>query len=400
MVMIPTDVGVQLRSQTESPLHPVRPVAEIPSDLPDLQPGQPFRARIQEVLPENTYKALVAGRSLTLSLPEGAKAGDTLELVVIDRTPRAIVAQLAEHLAGATEPYQNTTLSRTGQLIATLLSRQGEAPTSTALTRGQPLLAQAPASAAGLAQQLAPRLAQAVTVSGLFYESHQVQWALGQRPLASLLAEPQGQHAHPDTLAAARAAPAEDGVKRAVTEGGEKFPEGRTALALAGRRETAAGSPPPVSLLQTLFGGETARSGASTAELPAPNQPAVAQTIPDDLRPLVQQQLDAAATQRLAWHGEVWPKQTMHWEIERDPTASAGATEDATWNTTLRLTLPRLGAIDARVQLSGKNLRLALHTPSDSSAAALQGAIPALQQALSTADLDLLAVQTKHGEIT
>lgn len=393
MVMIPTDVGVQLRSQTESPLHPVRPVAEIPSDLPDLRPGQPFRARIQEVLPENTYKALVAGRSLTLSLPEGAKAGDTLELVVIDRTPRAIVAQLAEHLAGATEPYQNTTLSRTGQLIATLLSRQGEAPVPTALTRGQPLLAQTPSSAAGLAQQLAPRLAQAVTVSGLFYESHQVQWALGQRPLASLLAEPQGQHAHPDTLAAAGATPAEDGAKPAVAEGGEKS-------ALAGRRETAAGSPPPISLLQTLFGGETARGGAGTTELPAPNPPAAAQTIPDDLRPLVQQQLDAAATQRLAWHGEVWPKQTMNWEIERDATASAGSTEEATWNTTLRLTLPRLGAIDARVQLSGKNLRLALHTPSDNSAAALQGAIPALQQALATAGLDLLSVQTKHDEIT
>jgi hypothetical protein len=93
MVMIPTPVGVQVRSQTDAPLNPLRPVAEIPSDLPDFQPGQVFRARIQEVLPENTYKALVAGRSLTLAMPESVKAGDTLELVVVGRTPGAVVAK-------------------------------------------------------------------------------------------------------------------------------------------------------------------------------------------------------------------------------------------------------------------------------------------------------------------
>jgi len=70
MVMIPTDVGVQVRSQTEAPLHPLRPIAEISSDLPDLQKGQVFRAQIREVLPENTFKALVAGSLLTLSLPK------------------------------------------------------------------------------------------------------------------------------------------------------------------------------------------------------------------------------------------------------------------------------------------------------------------------------------------
>jgi hypothetical protein len=388
--MIPTDVGVQVRNQTEPPLHPVRPVAEIPADLPDLRPGQLFRARIQEALPENTYKALVAGKSLTLSLPEGAKTGDTLELVVVDRTPRAIVAQPAARTSETAELYQHTTLSRTGQLIAALLSRQGEAPTSTALTRGQPLLAQAPVSATGLAQQLAPRLTQAVSVSGLFYESHQVQWALGQRPLASLLAEPQGQHSQPDTLAAARAALTEGGQQPVAAEVGEN-------PALAGRRATAAGNPPPVSLLQTLFGGETAKAGTATA--PMPNQAAAIQTIPDDLKPLVQQQLDAAATQRLAWHGEIWPRQTMNWEIERDAAQGNDAAGETTvWRTTLRLTLPRLGAIDARVQLSGQTIRLALQASDNSSATDLQNAIPALQQALATAGLTLSSVQTKHGE--
>ena len=54
MVMIPTDVGLQVRNQTEPGTHPVRAVGEIPADLPDLRQGQVFRARIQEVLPENS----------------------------------------------------------------------------------------------------------------------------------------------------------------------------------------------------------------------------------------------------------------------------------------------------------------------------------------------------------
>lgn len=69
MALIPTDVGINLRTQVDSPLRPTAPTAEIPSDLPDLKQGQVFSARILEVLPEQTYKALVAGKNITLSLP-------------------------------------------------------------------------------------------------------------------------------------------------------------------------------------------------------------------------------------------------------------------------------------------------------------------------------------------
>jgi hypothetical protein len=380
--MIPTDVGVQVRSQTEVPLHPVRPIAEIPSDLPDLQKGQVFRAHIQEALPENTFKALVAGRSLTLSLPEGAKAGDTLDLVVIDRTPRAIVAKMAERgLAAGGEPYQHATLSRTGQLIASLLGREGEPALPAALNRGRSLLPQAPANAAALVQGLSPKLALAVSTSGLFYEAHQVQWALGQRPLASLLAEPQGQHSNPVVLAAF-------GGAGAAQEAAEKS-------ALAARRDL--GLPPAPSagsLMQILFGRETA---AAESRMPA-TQVAAALTVPEDLRPLVQQQLEAAATQRLAWHGEIWPRQFMDWEIERDARQGDDTTNAApAWQTSLRLTLPRLGEIDARIRLTGQTVQLVLHTLNATSAADLDAAIPSLRQALTAAGLTLQGVETQHG---
>ena len=385
MVMIPTPVGVQVRSQADVPLNPLRPVAEIPSDLPDFQTGQVFRARIQEVLPENTYKALVAGRSLTLALPESAKAGDTLELVVVGRTPGAVVAQLVDAGRGAlVEPFQRSTLSNLGQLLASLLPREGEAAPSATLTRGQPLVSLAAMKAADLAQRLPTQLAQAISTSGLFYEAHQVQWALGQRSLTSLLAEPQGQYAQPET--------------RAAFGGAHETQLSTEMSALAIRREAATNSASPFALLQKLFGGGVASSNASAAETSSSANPgATALTMPDDLRPLVQQQLEAAATQRLVWHGEVWPKQMMQWEIERDAPQVEAATEDsAVWRTTLRLTLPRLGEIDVRVQLSGQNVHLALRM-SDAATPALQQAIPVLQQALAATGLTLQSVQTKHG---
>lgn len=385
--MIPSDVGVQLKTQTNPGVSPVRPVAEIPADLPDLKTGQAFRAQIQEVLPENTYKALVAGKSLTLSLAAGAKAGDTLDLVVVDRTPRMIVAQQANSTAGvngemSAEPYQNTTLSRTGQLLMSLLAREGASATPAALNAGRPLVADMPVDAADLAQQLPVRLAQAVTSSGLFYEAHQVQWALGQRTSASLLAEPQGKHS-------------------AVLNNTPEQPTGAEKSALAGRQGDANAS--PLALLRTLFGVASGNEAAGNAHADNATTQGVAANaldaraafaVPDDLRPLLQQQLEAAATHRLAWHGEVWPEQTMRWEIERDvPQAEVTGEAPDTWHTSLHLALPRLGEIDAQVKVVGNQVHLNL-AMSAAVASDLVQALPLLQQALADAGLTLHAVQT------
>lgn len=385
MVMIPTDIGIHVRNQLPEPgLQPVRAVSGLPSDLPDFQRGQTFRAHIQEVLPQNTFKALVAGKSVTLSLLAGAKAGDTLELVVVDRTAGAIVAKLAEGgLGKGADPLVPATLSRTGQLIASLLARNGEPAAPAALSRGGPLLAQMPVSAAGLAQSLPPQLAQAIGASGLFYEAHQLQWVHGQRQLASLLAEPQGEHSRAETLAAYRGAGMLDDIA--------------AKSALAGRQESGAARATPGSLLQALFGRESAID-ASQADTAATNHKTmVSPSIPDALRPLIQQQLEAAATQRLVWHGEIWPGQEIDWNIERQA-AQGGNTDkgDEIWNTNLRLTLPRLGEINARLQLVGQAVQLSLYAQDSTSATDLKKAAHALNDALTSVGLKLTGVQTSN----
>ncbi len=376
MVMIPTDVGVQLRTQAEVGAHPLRPIAEIGSDLPELQPGQPFRARIQEALPENTYKAVVAGRLMTLSLPEGAKAGDTLDLVVVSRSLQGIVAQRGNAAEGAeVAPFANASLSRAGQLIASLLGAEGETPPPADLTRGGPVLARVPVNGAEIARELPPNLARAVAGSGMFYEAHQVQWALGQRPLASLLSEPQGRFSNPAVLLA-------------VAAGDEES-------ALAARGESTAATPSPRDLQQALVARSPVIAGI--VDSAQAGQPAA---IPDELRQLVQQQLEAGASNRLVWQGEVWPNQVMDWEIRRDSSGSAETPEPQDiWQTRLRLILPRLGEIDVRLQLSGASVNLMLEASAPASGARLEAAIPGLQQSFDAAGLVLAGAQVKREPV-
>jgi hypothetical protein len=378
VVLIPNDAGIRMRMQTETALHPVAPVSDIPADLTELSPGQTFSARIQEVLPQNTYKALVAGHSLTLALPEGAKTGDTLELVVIDRTPRLIVAQLANRngapeAAGSTG-YEFTSLSRTAQLIGALLARDGAPPPAAELNRGQPLLAAASPDAAELAADLAPQLAKAVAQSGLFYEAHQVQWIMGQRPVSDLQAEPQAKHA----ASALPAGPEAGAASNRITA------DGRTSD-LSG----------PMVLLQNLFGSDEARQQTGASQ-PAIANPALA--VPDELRPLLQQQLDTAATQRMAWHGEVWPGQSLDWQIEPDDRRPDAGPTDAErgWTTSLRLVTPRLGEIEARLSLTPQGARIAIATPVGASAADMLDAAPALEKSMAAAGVPLLALQVRH----
>ena len=384
MVLIPNDVGIRLRMQTEaSLLQPVAPVSEIPADLTELRPGQAFSAKIQEVLPENTYKALVAGRSLTLALPQGAKAGDTLELVMVDRTPHLVVAQLANRNSsgdagtGSGSSSQFTSLSRTAQLIGSLLARDGAPPQPAALTRGEPLLAAASTNTAQLAGELAPQLARAVGQSGLFYEAHQVQWVMGQRPLSDLLVEPQGKHSSAEALPL-----------RQEESGGQ------AALPASGGRPTEPSG--PMGLLQNLFGSEEARPQTAAQQATTASS---APTVPEELRPLVQQQLDAAATQRLAWHGEVWPGQSLDWQIEPDGrrTGSEQADAERCWITSLRMTTPRLGEIDARLSLAPQGVSITIATPTGASAADLRDAAPSLEKSMAAAGVPLLALQVKHA---
>jgi hypothetical protein len=389
MALIPPDAGIRMRLQGEIPTQPqpVAPLPEIPFDLPELAVGQAFTARIQEEMPQNVYKALVAGKMLTLQLPEGAKTGDTLELVVVDRTPRLLIAQLAPPPAQTTapgEPYPHATFSRAAQLIGSLLLQEGEAPQPAPLNRGQPLLSQPPLRGS----ELVPALAKAVSQSGMFYEAHQAQWVAGQMPLEQLLQEPQAQRSAPAVLEQLARQPAHEGKAPAAVMGNPT-----AAAAPADEQRQAARA--PTSLLQPLFGAESRSEAASTQ----PQATALAHSVPEEFRPLVQQQLDAVATQRLVWHGEAWPNQHIEWEIVNEDgrrSAENGEDDVASWRTTLKLDTPGLGHVDASLRLTPAGLQMNIATPLGTTAARMQGRAPELAASLEAAGVTLLSFAVKH----
>lgn len=88
------------------------------------------------------------------------------------------------------------------------------------------------------------------------------------------------------------------------------------------------------------------------------------------LAALVRRQLDALENRSVDWRGTLWPGQSGELAIAEDGPAGPDPAARS-WSTRIRLTLPNLGEIDARISLSGNRVKL------DMAASAV--AVPALQ---------------------
>jgi len=349
--MIPGDLAARLRMLTEASFFSgeqnVTPLARtraIPADLPNFTPGERITATLQNINKDQTFQGRVNGRDVVLSLPQSVKAGDTLELIVSEVTPRAVFASLANP---APQPSDKPALSQTGKLISFLLTGQ-PSPGTARLNGGEALVPAAPQGAVATAQ-LAARLGTAVSESGLFYESHQTRWLAGQMSTAALQKEPQGQ--------------------------------------MAVRHEATAS---PVTA-NTVGADETGSTSTATTLAAATSRAADSAPVAERLLPLVHQQLDTLATHQVVWQGQIWPGQQMEWEIE-DPgagNASDDADPEPYWNTTLRLTLPGLGGIEARLHLTPAGVAVRLIAGDARSRDILTAGQPRLAEALDAANVPL-----------
>ncbi|BAL23746.1 flagellar hook-length control protein FliK [Azoarcus sp. KH32C] len=425
--MIPSDLAARLRMLAEAsffgseptPLQGSARVRDIQSRLPALEAGERYTAALQRSLPDGTFQAIIAGKTYTLALNSAATAGDTVELVVTKNTPNTVFAQLVTPPGpavneGAAEA--RPTLSAVGRLIGFLLTGQPAAK-PTELAGGQPLL-EAPPLQGG--ETLAPILKQAVAESGLFYESHQLQWISGKLPTTALLQEPQGQEPVPaqtvapgqtdapsaaDEFATPRPAGALNvPLPPAAGEASESHEPAMAALGHAEEPHARSEAPPLRATPDQLARGAdrlspassdsfdgndsalraNAASGGSTA--------ARAAAVPERLMPVIHQQLDGMATQTYVWHGQVWPGQPMEWEIEDPQREREGATgEDLPkeWKTTLRLTLPRLGGLEARLVLTPAGVAMRLLADDTETVSALDSARAQLDAALAAANVPL-----------
>lgn len=388
--MIPSDLAARLRLlneasffNTDPPVAGLQRAREIQAQLPEFVPGQRFFATLQRTLPDGTFRAVVAGQQMTLSLNTAAKAGDTLELEVSQLTPRAVFARIVGAEAGASTATQSAqpNLSPTGRLISFLLTGQ-PTPTPASLAANQPLLSAPPSTGA----QLVPLLRQAVAQSGLFYESHQAEWVLGRRDTATLQREPQGG------MSTGRPPPTPGSPTAATSPAAAPSPAGAPA--------TAAQSAATANLSGSASSdqaADSARTLASTSEAAVTRS----SPIPERLMPVVHQQLEALATQQYVWHGQAWPGQAIEWIIEDPQDADAqgdGEQTEKNWNTTLRLSLPRLGSVEAQLHLTPAGVALRLRTDDTATMSALDARAAELASALEAANLKLtgLVVERQH----
>jgi len=164
--------------------------ADVPLTLVSVQPRPTFQIGTGSALFSEAGPPLPEGADpakAPLLMREGATAANVGRATALLQAAAAGAAALP----GGAEA-QNTTLSRTGQAIGSVLAAaaKAESPQTAALGRA-PIVGAPTADAAGIARGLE----QAVGKSGLFYESHVAEWAQGSRALAELNAEPQQQAA-------------------------------------------------------------------------------------------------------------------------------------------------------------------------------------------------------------
>jgi len=433
--MIPSDLAARLRFLHEASLFETSPpvaglhrARELQAQLQELVPGQRFFATLQRTLPDGTFRALVAGQQITLALNTAAKPGDTLELVATNVSPKVVLSRLATPADIAVAGSARPSLSPTGQLISFLLTGQPAAkpavlsnghpffqtpPPAPGTPAGNTIAAQANAhtgstqhslaastqlvtSSAQLAAgaQLAPLLRQALSQSGLFYEAHQAQWLSGKTDLAALLREPQAQAAGQPPAGSPAGSPSTSSgaTSPAQTTGGttanaEAAPRAANAATTLANVQALARNEAPIVRIREVT--------AQQAENAMRNSP-----IAERLLPIVHQQLESLASHQYIWHGMAWPGQMFEWIIEdpRGEGRAEGEESDGEWNTTLRLTLPRLGGVEARVQLGVKGVALRLQVEDKASMIQLEARRAELAEALEATGVPLTGMAVEHRD--
>ena len=401
-------------ARTVTPLAPINAATLALTQLPL---GQTVLAQVSARLADGSFRVVINDAPLKLALPANAKAGDVVTLRLVAREPQ-LAFDLDRPIASA-EPR----LSAAARLIGHILSD----PAPLRPPQLQPLAATPIVEAAKLREPLA----RAIKQSGLFYEAHQARWIDGDYPLAALQEEPQAAIAREiraskhDALAL-RDRPTDATlplVRTAIRGHADSDPAdafvrtNERNLHASGYVDTAGendvhgrdGSPPHASATRApagaLLDGDpephalpTARAvslGATTAV--STDDPAQARIV-GELAPIVRQQLEAIETRQIVWQGELWPGQSIRWQIADREADSRHPESGREWLTRFALELPALGEVNADLAIGAQGVRIIVTARDSVSADALRGATPELQQALAAAGLRVAALEVRLHE--
>ncbi len=223
--------------------------------------------------------------------------------------------------------------SATATLLASLTARTDQANVPAQIRSSAPLIPGAPDRPA----VLAAALRDAISLSGLFYESHLEQWSNGALPLEALKQEPQA--ALPPVL---------------------NFNPSESASPPAGQTQATAATEPMAWLQQNLV-----------------------------------QQLNVLNNPALAWSGQVWPGQFVAVQTSRDPAKSIA--DEAPWVTRLSLDMPHLGKVEVVISLDSRGVELDVRGEATSALNAMQARQADLGKQLADTGCNLRRMQIRSS---
>lgn len=320
-------------------LLPTSPLGDIREEvlhrLTQINLGQQLEADVQAKLTDGSFLVKIADATARMNLPASTGVGEKLTLTLIGKEPRpTFLLNTDPELATPASTSSTTSLSNTAKLIDNLLHNLPNSTQSSPIIGKSPIVPQADFTT----PQLANALQDTLTKTGVFYESHLNQWVNGQRTLAEIKQEPQAQL---------------------------------------------------ISQVATMVTEPKATQASSETTVPTLTQP---------LAQLVNQQLQTLEQNRIIWQGEVWPGQTMQWEVSEEPPETSHAQEQTSWRSDVRFEMPQLGTITATLRLSGERLTLQIHADTEAAAVQLKSHGNKLNDALAAAGIPLDGLLVKSNE--
>jgi hypothetical protein len=304
------------------------------------------QAEVMASLPNQRFLARIAGKLFNIELPIIVQPGETLQLTYVTGEPNTTFT-----LSRAGNSSSPVAISDAGRLLNQLSLNAADPRQAASLGRGAQVLSGPPSETCNFARLLG----EALTLNGIFYESHLLQWFFGERSLKEILKEPQGK----------------------LSKRGKSPEEGKGAQRSGnGAREVNGDD----AIADELSASDRALG---------PVDPRVA--------PIVREQLHALHTGQVVWHGEVWPRQEMEWSVREEKRGNVEGIEKS-WVSSLRMDLPNLGEVAATLRLEKEGLSIHINVARESVSATMLGERQRLAQAMSDAGIKLLNVAIEHAE--
>ncbi|WP_027468036.1 flagellar hook-length control protein FliK [Deefgea rivuli] len=355
--MLPGNTATTLLSQYLRGQQGVLEAVKLSPDDIRLTVGEKVQATVTNQLPNGRFAVLIKDQLLDLNLPRNTQPGEKLDLTVVAKSPTLTFSLATQEVKLPLPQAPNVELSKGAALLNEVLSKSSDGKAAV-LQQAQPLFSAKP-DTTQLAGQLAGRLAE----SGLFYESHQAEWVTGQRPLQTLLREPQ------------------------ASLNASSFNEGKTAAAMSNAAKESTDN--------------TVNTSNKTQDLALQAALKKSDDLPPEqaMRQLVRQQVDLLEQRPLVWQGNAWPGQPLKWELElqnEQEHQADLAVEQRQWQTKLDLTLPKLGEVGVVATMVQGQFSLRFNAVDEKTAALIKTHQADLMQRFEAAGLTLVKSQVDH----